>query len=228
MGLHYIYNVPRGLVWQFQVEREPAPGGTYDWFVYQESVEADVATLLQRLAVRYAETGGSMISNVTFEVPTDVAIGSAFDVARPGGQRTALIDYLGSPVVSGNFHESILVGIDSVFAGIINIFKSVQVTTLAIIVFPDGSRVVVKFDALNNSIELVEGTEVDAAGNPIVDTPAELTRINFDFSRDPSGNSLERQLRHAGEMGVQIRVISPGVHFSCVTVGGVVTCTRTI
>lgn len=227
VGLHYIYNVPMGLAWRFQVEREPAEGGTYDWFVYQESVEPEMQQLMSALATVHQTTSGTMTTIVELTVPPELGIGSAFDVARPGGARTALVDWANSPPTNiRNVPEFLFGAAHSVIAAVINVLKQVPVNALITIRFPDGSRVVIDYDILHEGIEYVEGSELDGAGNPIPHAANDFVGINFDFSRDFSGRSLERQLDLARQMGIPI-VGSSGHRLACTGArDGIITCVR--
>jgi hypothetical protein len=226
VGLHHIYNIPAGKVWRYQVEREPAPGGVYTWLVYQETVDPKVTDVVVWLAQVHAQTGGTMKLTVEATLP-NIGIFTAFDVSRPGGQRTALLDWAQNATPNrANLPAQVTVALHSLAASALNIWRDVQVETLVLVRFPDGSKAILKYDALAMSFSFVEGSELDAAGNPIPDTVAEVLGINFDFTRDPSGYSLERQLDNARRMGIPVVDVRPGSRIACVKVGERVTCTR--
>ncbi|MGE3105620.1 MAG: hypothetical protein AB7F83_12255 [Lysobacterales bacterium] len=229
VGLHYIYNVASGLVWLYQVEREPVPGGTYEWYVYQESPELSIIQLVQGLKDIHQRTGGTMKLTVEVDLPTNVGIESAFDVSRPGGQRTRLMNWAttATPTLH-NLPSQVVVALHSLVSAVADIWRSVSANTFIVVNMPDGSSVTLKYDALEVEYTFVEGRELDGAGNPIPDTPQQALEINFDFSRDRSGNSIDRQLRNAGMMGIEIRLINgTGNILTCIMgASGRISCVR--
>jgi len=130
VGVHYIYNVANGLVWLYQVEREPVPGGIYEWYVYQETAAPAAIQLVQGLKDIYQRTGGTMKLTVEADLPAGLGIESAFDVSRPGAQRTALIHWAHTgPTTLNILPAQIQIALHSALAAVADIWRKVSVNT---------------------------------------------------------------------------------------------------
>jgi hypothetical protein len=183
-GTQYVFDVPNGRVHKYWVEQDIEYGNVYNR-ARREDVEADVQLMVTELAAFYYATNATMKSLV--EVTADgIAAGiTSFDVARPGGDRATLLDWVqNSPTTSANGFGTAIVDFHALGMAAINIFKSVPIQTIFTIRLADGGTIDVSFDFLTDVATIVDGSIRDSAGNPIPVTPEEAAQIHFSFGND--------------------------------------------
>jgi len=203
-GTHYVYDVYKDQVRKYFVEAEPGPGGTWVYLADPMSVEPEVEDLVAKLSAFYHRTGGTMKAIATVDADGTIDTLTAYDAALPGASRTAIINWvLAFPSLS-NTLPILGASIHALAAAAVNIFKGVPIQTIVTVRFSDGSTIKVSYNGLTNEAAVVEGSALDAVGNPIPATPPEASHINFDFTRDPTGRSANAMSSWLIRLGISL------------------------
>lgn len=227
VGLHYVFSVSTGAVFRFQVEREPNAQGAYDYYVFQEVVEPDVAYAVAELKEFYDFTGGTMSAYWTIHTNEALPLGSVHPTVRPGADQYALFNWFTGPgsLSWRNFLAMEGATLQAMGATVINILKTVPLGTHVRVVFPDGSEITLSYDQWTNTATIVPGSARDEVGNPIPTSLEEARNIAFNFSADPSGRAAAGMSTWLTRLGA--RMEGTGVSgMACVDTENQTVCTR--
>lgn len=228
LGFKHIYNLPDGIIVRYiVVKAESSTSGSYD--LVAEPTIPDDWVLQEFVAIHnfYKSSGNSLDGIVAASANSETG-GSvnAYDVTGSSVDRNRVSDALAAH--PGMIFTSVMASFGRAIrlAGIV----TPDVALTATVNFPDGSRVVYKFNWDTKKWEYVKGTGVDSNGNSVPESPNDFVNGAvgsgvFDFTR-PGGNPNDARdfINRAEAAGVSI---TDGVRFACTRVnGGSLTCNK--
>jgi len=197
---HYVYDLPQGKVRKYEVVRSCEEGRV----CYNETtllpVEPEIELQVLELASYWHSTGGTMKGYVTLTTNGDTQNLSAYDVAGPGAARTQLTNWLNSATQIASLQNTLpaLVGtVHQIAVTVASLWNDSMGKTRITIVFSDGSKIQVEWEAINNTITFVDGTAEDKFGNKIPMTWDQLNGAQFDYTAEgPNGTAGNRMRNH--------------------------------
>lgn len=226
LGVHYVYDLPKAQSRKYQVALECDDNANDGRTVCNKvawpiAVEPEIANFTLELAAYYQVTNGTMKSWFTIHADGSAGSLSAYDVAGPGGPRTQLLTWFNTssqvltirnalPATGAVMHQ-ITVTIGSMW-------NDSMGDTLITVVFPDASQVTVKWNAINNTAEVMEGSAVDKYGNVIPASNEQLNGMRFDYTREgPNGPAQQRMQDYLTAIGAIFS--GSAIKWTCVRVG---------
>lgn len=227
VGIKYIYDLSSAVIVGYEVTREDYVAG--QWTLVASPFVPESWMVSQYLGVQqfYNQSGNSLHGTMAAAVPSAAGDSvNAYDVTGSSVDRNRVTDSL------ANNPKLVFTSVMASFGRAIRLSGIVtpDVALTTTVNFPDGSRVIYKFNWDTKKWEYVEGTAVDSNGNSIPESPSDFVngavgRGEFDFSR-PGGNlnDIQDWINRASAAG--ITVVGNGVRYACVTANGITSCTK--
>ncbi|HVJ61240.1 MAG TPA: hypothetical protein VM555_00815 [Tahibacter sp.] len=210
-GARYVHDLRFGAIHKFIVEREPAPGGRFTYSALEYSVETDLVDSFGKLKALYDANGGSLAVNLNGDLPAQSAGSagrslSAYDAVDPGAYQNAVADYLAADWYSGLTSGSYQIIYGAIYAFRIMDFANGPQLTFEV-EFPDGSKMVFKFELATKKWVYVKGSARDSNGNNIPDSRADVVRVSEGTQRylfdGPNGDqNRERAMERFQQLGI--------------------------
>lgn len=226
LGVHYVYDLPKAQSRKYQVALEcddNANDGrtTCSKATWPLAVEPEIANFTLELAAYYQVTGGTMKSWFTIYADGTAGGLSAFDVAGPGGPRMQLLTWFNTTpqvLTIRNALPATGAVVHQISVTIASLWNDSMGDTLITVVFPDGSQVTVKWSAINNTAEVIEGSAVDKYGNVIPASNEQLNGMRFDYTREgQNGPARTRMQDYLTAIGAIFN--GSAIKWTCVRVG---------
>jgi hypothetical protein len=211
-GTSYVHDLASGVLYKYQVNREPGFNGTFTYTVVPRAAEPGYQEVITALKGIYDANNHSLKYRIAIKVGTTAAAGpagSAFDVVDPGAGRTNTINYvrdmnhwpIGQQII---FHYQLLVACaHSVYSS----SPSIQITFE--VDFADGSKADFQWSYDTESVSYVNGTAYDSHGNPIPQSRDDIVRTpngtqRYDYSGPGNGNDLNQAQSRFNQLGVPV------------------------
>jgi hypothetical protein len=211
-GRHvYVHDLASGVLYKYEVESEPVPGG-YVYYAFSETPEPQYQAVVTELKGYYDAAGHHLVYKATAQHPP---ASSAFDVVDPGPGRTNTLNWVRNqnnwPLADVVlYHYQLLTG--AAYA----IRTGQPIKIVFEVVFPDGSVCDVEYTYPDQQVTYVDKSAYDSRGNPIPQSRTDIVRTpngrqTYDFTNS-GGPDLNRAIQRFVDFGIPVQ---QGFYWAC-------------
>lgn len=218
VGIHYVYDLKTAQSRKYEVERSCESAHDCYMEINSVPVEPEIANFILELTAYAQITQGTMKSHFTITTNGSTQNLSAFDVVGPGGPRTELFNWFITSQVLSIRNALPMVGgaIHNLTTTIASIWNENLGKTLVTVLFTDGSKITLEYEAINHTVAVVAGSAEDKYGNAIPATLDQLNGTRFDYTREgPNGPAQDRMRNYLRFYGV---TVTGATRWACVSV----------
>lgn len=217
-GYHYVYSMTDGLIARYEVTREELVPGQLTYFAYLQEPEQWVVDQFAGIHQYYLDNNNSFISAMAAS-PQSASGGyvNGYDVVGSSQDRNRVSNAI------GNSPKMVFTSVMASFGRAIRLsgIATPDVDLTVKVDFPDGSKVIYKFNWNTKQWEYVPKSAVDSHGNNIPETASDFTNngagANYDFSGPGNPNDINDFIVRAGLAGVT--VTNSAVRLACTQAG---------
>ncbi len=219
----YVYDLQDSQGTKWSVDKLEV--GTMMALIYPSPLEPEFADGVSLLAAIYAETGGTMSKQASAEATGGIVGISAFDVARDGPSRQAVLNWIanGSIQTVGNFVTAQALGLLTLNNAVRSLLGQNVYAATVTLTFSDGSRST--FEIFPDRVEYKDDSSYDVTNNRIPEDASDAEEFLHDYSGGGENpNHAQRMREHLFRLG--FFVPSNVEKWICRGTAGGVTCTR--